>query len=246
MADECYRRLEAQPEEATASQVDVDEWLAGLEAALEKGSERSTPATGDGESDSVYAGLKSSLALVVTADRSTGTAFCIASDSRGSHYVTSAHVVGEDSSLRIYRQRPHFEKMEAMVVAKGSEATDLAVLHVDSPNIAALKLSDRSPTDESAVGLAGYARAHLWAAEEFGEVVPSIRLGTVTGVLKGGSCVLHDVLCRPGDSGGPLFETFSRTVVGLQTGGWQDEEEGYAIGALVVVDFLKANKMAPV
>jgi hypothetical protein len=37
VADECYRRLEAQPEEATASQTGADEWLAGLEAALEKG-----------------------------------------------------------------------------------------------------------------------------------------------------------------------------------------------------------------
>jgi hypothetical protein len=245
VANECYRRLEAPPAEADPSGSEQKaQWIAGLEAALRQGSDRPGGPLRDGESAGVYAGIKSSLALVLTDDCATGTAFCVASTARASYYLTNRHVVGDAVAVPIYRQRPQFDKLEATVIARGEGDADLALLRVDAPSLAQLNLQDHPPKSESDVALAGYARVHIWAAERFGELVPSIRRGTVTGLLKGGSCVLHDVLCRPGDSGGPLFDPATGAIVGIQTAGWHDEEEGYAIGVPMVAEFLAGSKIA--
>jgi hypothetical protein len=243
VADECLRRLLAPPVSVNSNVgVDREHWIGELEAALRQGSDQPGATPREGDSAGVYAGVKASLALVVNEDCSTGTAFCVASDAYASYYVTNAHVIGDVSTVPLYRQRPQFDKLEARVVARGEDDVDLALLRVDAPNIAQLNLHDHPPHSEAQVALAGYARVHIWAAEQFGELVPSIRHGTVTGILKSGSCVLHDVLCRPGDSGGPLFDPISGTIVGVQTAGWHDEEEGYAIGVPVLAEFLKSNR----
>jgi Trypsin-like peptidase domain len=247
VADECHRRLEAPPVGVSTNEIaDKDQWVVELEAALRQGSDRPGAKAREGESAGVYAGVKASLALVVMEDCSTGTAFCIASDEHASYYVTNGHVVGGAATVPLYRQRPQFDKLEAKVIARGEDEIDLALLRVDAPNIAQLNLQDHPPKSESEVALAGYARVHIWAAEQFGELVPSIRHGTVTGILKSGSCVLHDVLCRPGDSGGPLFDPLSGTIVGVQTAGWHDEEEGYAIGVPMLAEFLRSHKLLAV
>ena len=207
----------------------------------------SDPATSAADDDeaSVYGCVKTSLAFVITNDGSTGSAFCVASGATASFYATSAHLTQGSPTVLLYHQRPRYEKFAATVVAEGDkDAADLAILRVDSASAPPLKLAEKSPKDESQVALAGYARVQLWAAKQFGELIPSIRFGTVTSVINGGNLVLHDVVCRPGDSGGPLFDPRSGDVLGVQKGGWQEEEEGYAIGAPVLATFLKAHNVA--
>jgi len=245
VAEDCYQRLSPQKTAAPANESDpLTQWIAQLEEALRQGSSRPGSQTDDDDNKVVYARVKSSLALVVTKGGDTGSAFCVANDAKVSYYVTNAHVARASPPVTLYRQRPQYEKMEATVVAEGdSESLDLAILRVDASNVPPLALKELSPKAESPVALAGYARVQLWVAEQFGELIPSIRLGTVTGILKNGSCVLHDVICRPGDSGGPLFDPESGEVVGVEQAGWQEEEAGYAIGAPVLAEFLKANKV---
>jgi S1-C subfamily serine protease len=245
-ARETYLRLSPQ-QVVAASEKQPDplvQWIAKLEEALRQGCNRPGSKTGDGDNAAVYARVKSSLALVITKDGSTGSAFCVASDATASYYVTNAHVTRGSATVTLYRQKPDYEKMEATVAAEGDgKDVDLALLRVSAANVPPLKLKEQPPKDESPIALAGYARVQLWAAEQFGELIPSIHLGTITGLLKNGSCVMHDVVCRPGDSGGPLFDPESGEVVGVQEGGWQEEEEAYAIGAPVLASFLKAGKV---
>ena len=246
-ADECYLRLASPPAPVVESQPDaLNQFIERLEETLRQGCSRADSATGAADTDDVgvYERVKAALALLITNDGSTGSAFCIASGATASYYVTNAHLTRSRATVTLYRQKPGYEKMEATVVAEGDgDDNDVAIVRVDSPNIPPLQLAAQPPRSESQIALAGYARVQIWAAQQFGELIPSVHFGTVTGVLKGGSYVLHDVICRPGDSGGPLFDPVTGDVVGVQKGGWQEEEEGYAVGATVLAAFLKANKV---
>ena len=246
-ADECYIRLASPPAPVVESQPDaLNQFIERLEHTLRQGCSRADSATGAADTDDVgvYERVKAALALLITNDGSTGSAFCITSGPTASYYVTNAHLTRTLATVTLYRQKPGYEKMEATVIAEGEgDDNDVAIVRVDSPNIPPLKLAAQPPRSESQIALAGYARVQIWAAQQFGELIPSVHFGTVTGVLKGGSYVLHDVICRPGDSGGPLFDPVTGDVVGVQKGGWQEDEEGYAVGARVLASFLKANKV---
>jgi len=235
-----YRRLSAQGESERASD-GHSALVAQLEEELQKGS-----ATGAVDSEAVFAGVKASLAMLVT-DRGSATAFCVASDAQASYYVTNAHVVESAKEIVLYRQRPHFEKMRGTVVAQGAaDDIDLAVVRVATSGIALLKLHDKPPKNEAPIGVAGYPRVQInaAAAEMVGEVVPAIHLGTITGVIEGGACVQYDALTRPGISGGPVLDLASGEVVAVHCGRWLEDEQSYGIGAAVVlVPFLVHKKI---
>jgi hypothetical protein len=190
----------------------------------------------------VSARIRASLALVWLPDASSGTAFCIRSTPEASLYVTGAHVLGDSKVATLYRQFPVFEKMPGSVLASGAtNGLDLAVVSVPTGNIPAVMLSPDVLDCDGAVALAGYARVQMWAADMLGEVTPAIHVGTVISVNRQGSVVMHDAISRPGNSGGPLFDSATGNVVGIEKSGWQDEETGCAIGVPVLAAFLLDN-----
>ena len=238
VAEDGCRRLNQQIATEVIT-VGHDAWVAQLEEALQKGSAADVL-----DSSSVFAAVKTSLAMVL-ADGGNATAFCVASDGQSSYYVTNAHVVKDSSEIFVYRQKPHFEKMAGKVVAEGKpDGIDLAVIRVDVPGIATLKLQDALPKDETPIGVAGYPRAQVKFAQVSGELVPAIHLGTITAVVEGGAGILHDALSRPGSSGGPVFDITSGEVIGVHSAGWVEEEQFYCVGAAAALTpFLAANKL---
>ncbi len=102
------------------------EWRAHLEDSLRNGSRQV-----DKDAASVSARIRASLALVLLPDASSGTAFCIKSNSDASYYVTDAHVLGDSKTPTLYRQFPVFEKMTGSILATGAtNGIDLAVVSV--------------------------------------------------------------------------------------------------------------------
>ena len=238
VAEDGCRRLNQQIA-AEISDDSHDAWVAQLEGALKRGSVNEAL-----DSSTVFAAVKNSLAMVLT-DGGNASAFCVASDAQASYYVTNAHVVKDANEIFVYRQRPRFEKMIGNVVAEGKpDETDLAIIKVDVPGIASLKLQDALPKDETPIGVAGYPRAQVQFAKVSGELVPAIHLGTITAVVEGGAGILHDALSRPGSSGGPVFDISSGEVIGVHSAGWAEEEQFYCVGsAAALMPFLATNNI---
>jgi S1-C subfamily serine protease len=235
---ECVKRLKARAE-AVSGKSDKSEFdLRNIEKALENGSESLVDAV-----RSVSSLIRESLALVISSDGQSGSAFCVASLPEESLFITNAHVVKGMSDIYVYRQVPCYEKLVGSIVATGTaDDVDLAVVAVRNANIPSLVLCSAA-NREQRVAVAGYARVQLWAAETLGEIVPAIHVGTVTAVNKTASIIMHDALSRPGNSGGPLYDPETGEVLGVQQGGWDSEGEGIAIGSRVLASFLAKNDL---
>jgi V8-like Glu-specific endopeptidase len=213
--------------------VDSDNDTALLEEGLRKGAHML------GQVSDTAEHVKAAVGLIAVPD-ATGTTFCVKTTAHRSYFVTNAHVIGDAQEVFLYLQVPRFAKLKVRVEAKGSpEKVDLALLSVGASHAPILEVSKILPNCDSPVALAGYARVQLWAAERFGEVVPTIHVGTITAINCDGSQIMHDAISRPGNSGGPLFDPRTGTVVGVNTSGWADEEASLAIGASVLLAFLK-------
>jgi S1-C subfamily serine protease len=166
----------------------------------------------------------------------------VASTDAVSYYMTNAHVVGDATEVMLYRQVPEYAKMLGTVLAKGDvDSPDLAIVSVAVPSIVPVVLHSALANCESPVGLAGYPRAQIWAAETLGELMPAIHTGTITAVNKTGAAIVHDAVSRPGSSGGPLFDPSTGEVYGIEKSGWDDEQDSLAIGASVMRTFLEEH-----
>jgi S1-C subfamily serine protease len=240
LSAECYTRLERQNTRATDNIEEANgqsSWIDYMETALRNG------CPGSDESHSSVSGrIRASLALVIAPDESVGSAFCVASSDALSYYLTNAHVVGDAAGVMLYRQVPEYAKMLGTVIAKGDvKSRDLAIVSVSVPSIPPVVLHSNPVHCESTVGLAGYPRAQIWAAETLGELMPAIHMGTITAVNKAGAAIVHDAVSRPGNSGGPLFDPSTGEVYGIQKSGWDDEEDSLAVGASVLRAFLEEH-----
>lgn len=240
VASECLHRLKPHSESGTAPAAEpnfIGETESLLQAAcLEMATQKSDPV-----------GIKIRLALAFAmTDEGTGTAFCVASNREQSFYVTNAHIVQDQRTIRLYRQSPAYEKMLGTVLARGDEQkVDLAIVSVPIGDIPPVKISEISPKVDLRVALAGYPRVQQLAAEAFGgELFPAIHEGTVTAITHGGHIVEHDALSRPGNSGGPLYDPVDGLVYGVEKAGWESEEASVAVGAFALCAFLNENHVA--
>ena len=240
VGNECFKRLApAAPEKAVPTGGSSD--LETLEAALQSGCKNNDAVT----ADSPLGKIRLSLALVVDEqDGGRGTAFCVASTSERSLYVTNAHVVGDREQLTLYRQYPAYQKMVGQVVAKGNpDDVDLALLSVPVGGIPAVVMSPTTPKPDLPVAIAGYAQVQMWAAAKFGELLSAAHAGTITAIYRDGNTILHDALSRPGNSGSPLFDPATGEVYGVESGGWDAEREAVAVGQKALLAFLAQHEV---
>jgi S1-C subfamily serine protease len=235
---ECYRRLSPSDSMLGAPRANEREaWLERIENALRSGCDAAeSPPEGVGDK------LRHALALVVDGNGLSGSAFCVASDSERSFYVTNAHVVDTEKELTLYRQYPIYSKMVGTVVAKGNaDDVDLAILSVNVPSIQPVAISAIRPHRDMQITILGYPQVQFWMAERFGELQSAAHSGTITSVIHDGSRILNDAVSRPGNSGGPLFNSRTGEVLGVCTSGWADEEASVAIGRDMLLTFLHEN-----
>jgi S1-C subfamily serine protease len=239
VGNECFKRLApATPEKTVQNAESAD--VESLEAALQRGCANNDAVT----PDSPLGKIRRSLALVDDHDSGRGTAFCVASTSESSLYVTNAHVVGDHDQLTLYRQYPAYQKMLGQVVAKGNpDEVDLALVSVPVGGIPAVVMSSKTPRPDMPVAIAGYAQVQIWAAAKFGELLSAAHAGTITAIYRDGNTILHDALSRPGNSGSPLFDPATGEVYGVESGGWDTEREAVAVGQRALMAFLAQNNV---
>ena len=174
-------------------------------------------------------------------DEAYGSGVVVASGRWGSQILTVEHVIHGASDLRATLDDTR--RVPARVIA-ADETDDLALVAIPTPNRphailgASARLEPGTP-----IGVAGYPIPDAFEDE---------RLGTKTSVFAGRvSSLRHDAVeldvpIIPGESGGPVFDVASGTVVALAESRFDEEK---AIGFGVPIEdakrFLRGKLHAP-
>jgi V8-like Glu-specific endopeptidase len=178
----------------------------------------STQALGDDQTANTYAKLKPSLALIVTQvgkNVITGTAFCVASNSSHSYFVTNRHVVAGQTQVSVIVQYPYKRLLDGTVLRVGEGALDAAVIQVDEPNIPAVEMSGTDPREGQTIAIAGYPATQLDLAAAGLGLSPAIHSGEVNALPGDGFFIEYDAQTEHGNSGGPLFDPADGMVYGI-------------------------------
>ncbi len=186
---------------------------------------------------SAFEQVKGSLALIgypVDDKRLTiafGTGFCVSSSAGRSYFVTNNHVVTDalgnlaPGVFAILPKSPGTRYKGTVV--RHSADPDLAIVAIDAPCDATVKLSAGVPDagDDIAIAgfpytevceLAGLCSAGLVVPNAHpGRLLPVLSRGTVNEAQEGTYSILYDALADHGNSGGPLFDFQSGSVYGV-------------------------------
>jgi S1-C subfamily serine protease len=161
-------------------------------------------------------------------DDAFGSGFVIASGAWGSEILTAQHVVDQSQNLKAtVGERT---KVPARVLAADAKE-DLALIAVDLPNLVPARLGFSAGVDPGTlVGVAGYPIPDAFQDEGLG-IRTSVFSGRLSSVRK--DALELDVPVIPGESGGPVFEARSGTVIGIAQSRFDEER---AIGFAVPVE----------
>lgn len=169
-------------------------------------------ALADDSAATAFEQLKPSLAIAQSesgAAEAKGTAFCIASDSGRSYFLTSNHVlIGDNVTLRLEIDRRTYRAR----VVRRSVLMDVAIVEVDRGDVPAVVLSAVLPEPGTLIAVAGYPSFHLTS-----DLEPSVHLGAINSIMDGGATLEHDALTDHGNSGGPLFDRDTGVVYGINS-----------------------------
>ncbi len=167
----------------------------------------------DEDAATTFEHLKPSLAIVESEAGSVvskGTAFCVASNSDRSYFLTNNHVlIGDEVRLRL--QIDHLT-YSARILKRAIPPMDAALIEVDRGNVPVVTLASQLPEPGTLIAVAGYPYFHLKS-----DLEPSIHLGSINSVMEDGVELEHDALTDHGNSGGPLFDRDSGIVYGINS-----------------------------
>lgn len=161
--------------------------------------------------------------VIVRHDNSIGSGFFVSDDGL---IVTCRHVVGGNQTVTV--QRRDGSSLEGAVIATDPER-DLALIRIPGSGYHALRLLDDVPTIGDEVIAIGTPEGVPW----------SVSKGIVSGLrsARAARLVQTDAAISPGSSGGPLIETRSGRVAGINfmiMGGPQAEKMNFAISSAEV------------
>jgi S1-C subfamily serine protease len=156
--------------------------------------------------------------------------------SRDGYIVTAAHVVGDETEVKV--RWPDHQETDGHVV-RVSRGRDLALIKTDPRGREPLALS----TAPLQPGQAVYAIGALLGEQNQGTVTRGIVSATRT--LHGYSFIQSDVYVGPGDSGGPLLDDQGR-VTGVTVSGIRIQEASqginYFVPAADILSFLALER----
>ncbi len=171
----------------------------------------------------------------------TGSGFIVASDRAGSYIMTAAHVLGCDSygagcapavEVRFASDPSKVWHGQRVYAGASLNEQDLAIVFVPRGSGRALRLGDAMPNQN--VRALGFPQsAVLAAASNPGELAPVLRSGVILDLPGNAHRETLRMASHHGDSGGPIFDSGSGTVVGLVQGAAADTEEAdrYGVGS---------------
>lgn len=170
-------------------------------------------AKADEDAVTTFENLKPSLAIVQSEAGGAvamGTAFCIASDSTRSYFLTNDHVlIGDKVRLRLQLDHSTYA---ARILRRAVPPMDAAIIEIDRGNIPAVALANDLPKPGTLIAVAGYPSFHLTS-----DLEPSIHLGAINSIMEEGEILEHDALTDHGNSGGPLFDRDTGVVYGINS-----------------------------
>jgi S1-C subfamily serine protease len=172
-------------------------------------------------------------------DEAYGSGFVIASGAWGSRILTDAHVVAGARDL--VAKIGDANSAPAHVVAVSGDDDDVAVVETSIPNASIAALGSANGIEPgNPIGVLGYPIPDAFSDEHLGTTV-SLYTGRVASVRKGALEI--DVAIIPGESGGPVFDMQTGTVIGIAESRFDEERAiGFATPIDVAVAFLAAHK----
>ena len=170
-----------------------------------------------------------------------GTGFIVRSDSSGSTIVTNYHVVEQAQRITVITPPPGTHQYDARVIG-GDQTADLAVLHIDAPDLqtvpighsSSLQLGQRVVAMGYALALKGGPTVTSGIVSALGRTIQAQDPNCQQACGQNQSRTYHDVIqtdaaINPGNSGGPLLNLAGQ-VVGINTAGNSTAENiGFAI-----------------
>jgi serine protease Do len=174
-------------------------------------------------------------------DEAYGSGVAVASGAWGTSILTVEHVVHDSSKLRATLDDRR--TVPAHVVATDANK-DLALVEIAVPDRPIARLGASASIDPGTeVGLAGYPIPDAFDDEHLGERI-SVYAGRVASLRK--DALELDLPVVPGESGGPIFDAATATVIGLAESRFDDEK---AIGFGVPIEdaerFLRGRLRSP-
>jgi hypothetical protein len=186
---------------------------------------------------SAFASLRGSLALIgypVDDKKLTiafGTGFCVSSSPTKSYLVTNNHVVTDalgDAATNLFAILPKSPatRYKATIVRRSPDP-DLAIVSIDAPCDATVKVSPKVPDAGDDIAIAGFPYTEVCELAGLcspgllvqnahkGTLLPVLSRGTVNEAQEGSYAIIYDALADHGNSGGPLFDFQSGTVYGV-------------------------------
>ncbi len=173
-------------------------------------------------------------------DDAFGSGVIVASGAWGSSVLTVEHVVHGARALRATIDERR--SVVARVVATDT-ANDLALVAIDVPQRTVARLgSSRALEPGMQVGVAGFPIPDAFADERLG-VKTSVYAGRVSSTRR--DSLELDLPVIPGESGGPVFDAATGTVVALAESRFDDEKAiGFGLPIDVARKFLRREHVA--
>jgi S1-C subfamily serine protease len=147
----------------------------------------------------------------------TGTGFVVAKTEGKSYILTNAHVVISQETIVLFAEK---EQVNAAGIVAVDTSLDLALLTIGSDELPTFALGEAASLKRgNSVSAAGYPRTDAFVDSGLGISV-TLSKGIVSSMRKderhGGRTLIQiDVPVNPGNSGGPLFNTTTKEVVGV-------------------------------
>lgn len=161
-------------------------------------------------------------------DDAYGSGVAIASGGWGTQILTVEHVIHDASHLRVTLDDRR--TVPARVLARDEKA-DLALVQIDVANRPVARLGSSANVEPgTAVGLAGYPIPDAFQDEKLGTRI-SVYAGRVSSQRV--DALELDLPVIPGESGGPIFDARTGTVIALAESRFDDEK---AIGFGVPIE----------
>lgn len=198
--------------------------------ALFCGAIAATPAPTPSDAPSfakVYQNVKPSVVYIVAAlpnGAASGSGFIYSSTGSASTIITANHVVEGASRIDVILDSDVHERYAATVVRR-DHVRDVAVLSIPVGNRRALALMDPAKIQEgSDIAVVGYPRAtKLFEQVYADDLRPSVHIGIISAVRLNGEIIQYDAQTDHGDSGGPVIDKNTGSVVAIVHGALLDQ-----------------------
>lgn len=150
----------------------------------------------------------------------SGTGFAVKSDNHTTQIVTAAHVVADATRVVvILRDGSNYT---ATILAR-DRIRDAALLSIGTGNRPILAVSQQVPSKNDPVTVIGYPGTHQFAVtgtdlQVIGSALPVVVEGEVEAVQQRGESVVFKADVGHGDSGAPIIDRATNSVIGVTTG----------------------------